>query len=62
MPPPGIAAAAVSFFGTSAGPAMVKVGSHAGVKMIKQYLKGSALQTLKQMLRTIGVSFYARQW
>ncbi len=50
----------IAFAGTieqAAGPATVKVGSRAGVKMIQQYLKGSALQTLKQMLRTIGVNF-----
>jgi uncharacterized protein (DUF697 family) len=50
----------IAFAGTieqAAGPTTVKVGSRAGVKMIQQYLKGSALQTLKQMLRTIGVNF-----
>ena len=50
----------IAFAGTVeqvAGPTTVKVGSHAGVKMIQQYLKGSALQTLKQMLRIIGVNF-----
>ena len=50
----------IAFAGTIeqvAGPTAAKVGSRAGVKMIQQYLKGPALQTLKQMLRTIGVSF-----
>ena len=40
--------------GTEAG---VNLGSRAGVRMLNQYLKGSALVTLKQMFARVGVRF-----
>lgn len=33
------------------------VGSKAGVRMLRQYLQGAALQTIKQMFRRIGITF-----
>ena len=33
------------------------VGSKAGVRMLRQYLKGAALQAIKQMFRRVGVTF-----
>lgn len=35
----------------------VKLGSRAGVRMLNQYLRGSALVTLKQMFARVGVRF-----
>ena len=40
--------------GTEAG---VRVGSKSGVRMLNQYLKGSALATLKQSFARVGVRF-----
>ena len=34
-----------------------KVGSQAGVRMLRQYLKGGALQVTKQAFRRVGVTF-----
>lgn len=34
-----------------------QVGSKAGVRMIRQYLKGAALQAVKQAFRRVGVTF-----
>ena len=34
-----------------------RLASAAGVNMIRQYLKGAALQTLKQLFRKVGVGF-----
>ena len=34
-----------------------KLGSQAGVRMLRQYLKGAALQAVKQAFRRIGVTF-----
>jgi hypothetical protein len=35
----------------------VKVASTAGVKMLKMYLKGATLETLKAMFKKIGINF-----
>ncbi len=35
----------------------VKVASTAGVKMLKMYLKGSVLKTIKAMFQKIGINF-----
>ncbi|BBV85997.1 hypothetical protein [Enterobacter kobei] len=35
----------------------VKVASTAGVKMLKMYLKGAALETIKAMFKKIGINF-----
>lgn len=40
-----------------AGPQITKIGTEAGVKMLKQYLKGAVLKTLKELLKKIGVTF-----
>ncbi len=34
-----------------------RVGSQAGVRMLRQYLKGAALQAVKQAFRRVGVTF-----
>lgn len=34
-----------------------KLASKAGVKMIERYLKGAALETIKQIFKTIGINF-----
>jgi hypothetical protein len=35
----------------------VRVGSKAGVKMLRQYLQGAALQAVKQAFKKVGVTF-----
>lgn len=34
-----------------------KIGSKAGVNMLRQYLKGGALQAIKQVFRKVGITF-----
>ncbi|MEI1753188.1 EcsC family protein [Acinetobacter baumannii] len=34
-----------------------KLASKAGVKMVERYLKGAALETIKQIFKTIGINF-----
>lgn len=36
---------------------VVKIASNAGVKMLKMYLKGSALIVIKEMFKKIGINF-----
>ena len=35
----------------------VRIGSKAGVRMLRQYLKGAALQAVKQVFRRVGITF-----
>ena len=35
----------------------MRVGSKAGVKMLRQYLQGAAIQAVKQAFKKVGVTF-----